>query len=91
MIERKDISGFMLMRDADGVIHLQVIADGTDNMSVVTIDAFNVNIADMLDSLMEPLAVADSLVDTSVTVINAADKEEATSDIADASADGKAE
>lgn len=76
MVERKDISGFMLMRDADGVINLQVIADGTENMSVVSIDGFNLNIADMLDSLMTALDVADSLADTSVAVINAADADD---------------
>lgn len=77
MLERKDISGFMLMCDEDGTVNLQVIARGSDNMSVVTVDAFNTNIADMLDSLMPALDVADSLADSSINVINAADVEDA--------------
>jgi hypothetical protein len=76
MVERKDISGFMLMRDPDGMINLQVIADGSDNMSVVTVDAFNIDIAGMLDSLMTALDVEHSIADTAAEVINAADAED---------------
>jgi hypothetical protein len=75
MLERKDISGFLLMRDADGIINLQIIADGSDNMSVVSVDAFNVNIADILDSLMPALDVENSIADSSIAIINAADTE----------------
>jgi len=85
MLERKDISGFMLMCDEDGIVHLQVVSNKSNNMSVVTIDAFNVNIADMLDSLMPSLDVAESLADESIKAINLADledsKEEAVSDL----------
>ena len=85
MLERKDISGFMLMCDDDGIVHLQVVSNKSNNMSVVTIDAFNVNIADMLDSLMPSLDVAESLADESIKAINLADledsKEEAVSDL----------
>jgi hypothetical protein len=77
MLERKDISGFLLMRDADGIINLQVIADGSDNMSVVAIDSFNTDIADMLDSLMPALDVENSIADSSIAIINAADAEDA--------------
>ena len=76
MVERKDISGFMLMRDPDGVINLQIIADGSENMSVVTVDAFNVDIASIIDSLMPALDVENSISDTAVAVINAADADE---------------
>jgi hypothetical protein len=76
MVERKDISGFMLMRDPDGMINLQVIADGSDNMSVVTVDAFNIDIAGMLDSLMVALDVEHSIADTAVEVINAVESED---------------
>jgi hypothetical protein len=75
MLERKDISGFLLMRDPDGIINLQIIADGSDNMSVVSVDAFNVNIADILDSLMPALDVENSIADSSIAIINAADAE----------------
>jgi hypothetical protein len=75
MLERKDISGFLLMRDSDGIINLQIIADGSDNMSVVSVDAFNVNIADILDSLMPALDVENSIADSSIAIINAADAE----------------
>jgi hypothetical protein len=77
MLERKDISGFLLMRDADGVINLQVIADGSENMSVVAIDSFNTDIAEMLDSLMPALDVENSIADSSIAIINAADAEDA--------------
>ncbi|MCI4436543.1 MAG: hypothetical protein JHC33_07015 [Ignisphaera sp.] len=76
MLERKDISGFLLMRDSDGIINLQIIADGSDNMSVVSVDAFNVNIADILDSLMPALDVENSIADSSIAIINAADAED---------------
>jgi hypothetical protein len=75
MLERKDISGFLLMRDPDGIINLQIIADGSENMSVVSVDAFNVNIADILDSLMPALDVENSIADSSIAIINAADAE----------------
>jgi hypothetical protein len=75
MLERKDISGFLLMRDSDGIINLQIIADSSDNMSVVSVDAFNVNIADILDSLMPALDVENSIADSSIAIINAADAE----------------
>ena len=76
MIDRDDISGFMLMRDEDGNIQLQVIADGSENMSVADIEAFNLDIAGMIDSLSVLLEVEGSLADTAVSVINAADAEE---------------
>ena len=77
MIDRDDISGFMLMRNEDGNIQLQVIADGSENMSVADIEAFNLDIAGMIDSLSVLLEVEDSLADTAVQVINAADAEDA--------------
>ena len=76
MIDRDDISGFMLMRNEDGNIQLQVIADGSENMSVADIEAFNLEIAGMIDSLSVLLEVEGSLADTAVSVINAADAEE---------------
>ena len=76
MIDRDDISGFMLMRDENGNIQLQVIADGSENMSVADIEAFNLDIAGMIDSLSVLLEVEGSLADTAVEVINAADAEE---------------
>ncbi len=76
MIDRDDISGFMLMRDENGNIQLQVIADGSENMSVADIEAFNLDIAGMIDSLSVLLEVEGSLADTAVSVINAADAEE---------------
>lgn len=76
MIDRDDISGFMLMRNEDGNIQLQVIADGSENMSVADIEAFNLDIAGMIDSLSVLLEVEGSLADTAVSVINAADAEE---------------
>lgn len=75
MIDRDDISGFMLMRDENGNIQLQVIADGSENMSVADIEAFNLDIAGMIDSLSAILEVEGSLADTAVSVINAADAE----------------
>lgn len=75
MIDRDDISGFMLMRNEDGNIQLQVIADGSENMSVADIEAFNLDIAGMIDSLSVLLEVEGSLADTAVQVINAADAE----------------
>lgn len=77
MIDRDDISGFMLMRNEDGNIQLQVIADGSENMSVADIEAFNLDIAGMIDSLAVLLEVQGSLADTAVQVINAADAEDA--------------
>lgn len=76
MIDRDDISGFMLMRNEDGNIQLQIIADGSENMSVADIEAFNLDIAGMIDSLSVLLEVEGSLADTAVSVINAADAEE---------------
>lgn len=76
MIDRDDISGFMLMRNEDGNIQLQVIADGSENMSVADIEAFNMDIAGMIDSLSVLLEIEGSLADTAVSVINAADAEE---------------
>ena len=76
MIDRDDISGFMLMRDENGNIQMQVIADGSENMSVADIEAFNLDIAGMIDSLSILLEVEESLADTAVSVINAADAEE---------------
>lgn len=76
MLERKDISGFLIMRDGDGIINLQVIADNTENMSVIAVDAFNVDIAEMLDSLMVALDVESSISDSALAVINAADAED---------------
>ena len=76
MIDRDDISGFMLMRNEDGNIQLQVIADGSENMSVADIESFNLDIAGMIDSLSVLLEVEGSLADTAVSVINAADAEE---------------
>ena len=76
MIDRDDISGFMLMRNEDGNIQLQVIADGSENMSVADIEAFNLDIAGMIDSLSVLLEVEGSLADAAVSVINAADVEE---------------
>lgn len=77
MIDRDDISGFMLMRNEDGNIQLQVIADGSENMSVADIEAFNLDIAGMIDSLSVLLEVEGSLADTAVQIINAADAEDA--------------
>jgi len=53
-----------------------VIADNTENMSVVTVDAFNLDIAEMLDSLMVALDVESSIADSALAVINAADAED---------------
>lgn len=76
MIGRQDISGFMLMRDQDGTVHLEVVADGTDSVSIISVDAFNTDVAGMLDSLMLALDVENSLADTAVETINAVDAEE---------------
>ena len=76
MISRKDISGFMLLRNDDGNIQLQIIADGSENMSVADIEAFNMDIAGMIDSLSELLEVEGSLADTAVDVINKADEDD---------------
>jgi hypothetical protein len=74
MLERKDVSGFMLMRDKEeGTIALQVIAEGSENMSIYAIDIKGVDIAAMLDSLMPVLDVEDSLADNAISVINVAD------------------
>ena len=80
MIDRDDISGFMIMRDENGNIQLQVIADGSENMSVADIEAFNLDIAGMIDSLSVLLEVEGSLADTAVEVINDADFQEAIKD-----------
>lgn len=77
MIARANISGFMLMRNKDGSINLQVIADGSENMSIADIEAFNIDVAGMIDSLSDLLEVEGSLADTAVEVINAADAEDA--------------
>ena len=77
MITRVNISGFMLMRNKDGSINLQVIADGSENMSIADIEAFNIDVAGMIDSLSDLLEVEGSLADTAVEVINAADAEDA--------------
>lgn len=76
MIGRQDISGFMLMRDQDGTVHLEVVADNTDSVSIISVDAFNTDVAGMLDSLMLALDVENSLADTAVETINAVDAEE---------------
>lgn len=76
MICRQDISGFMLMRDQDGTVHLEVVADNTDSVSIISVDAFNTDVAGMLDSLMLALDVENSLADTAVETINAVDAEE---------------
>lgn len=76
MISRNDISGFMLLRNDDGNIQLQIIADGSENMSVADIEAFNMDIAGMIDSLSELLEVEGSLADTAVDVINKADEDD---------------
>lgn len=76
MIGRQDISGFMLMRDQDGTVHLEVVADNTDSVSIISVDAFNTDVAGMVDSLMLALDVENSLADTAVETINAVDAEE---------------
>ena len=76
MIGRQDVSGFMLMRDQDGTVHLEVVADNTDSVSIISVDAFNTDVAGMLDSLMLALDVENSLADTAVETINAVDAEE---------------
>jgi len=66
----------MLMRDQDGTVHLEVVADNTDSVSIISVDAFNTDVAGMLDSLMLALDVENSLADTAVETINAVDAEE---------------
>lgn len=78
MVETKDISGFMLMRSEDGTINIQVIVNGSSNMSVVTVEGDNINIASMLDSLCTALDVEGSLAEMSVDIINQADIVDAT-------------
>lgn len=76
MIARADISGFMLVRDSDGNINLEVVADGTDSVSIISIDSFNTDVAGMLDELLVALDVEHSLADLAVQTINEVDAEE---------------
>jgi hypothetical protein len=80
VIQSKDISGFMLMRDEDGNINIQIIADHSVNMSVVSVEGFNIDIAAMLDSLCPALDVEGSLSDKAVESINSADELDKTLD-----------
>lgn len=76
MITRADISGFVLGRDSDGNINLEVFADGTDSVSIISVDSFNTDVAGMLDQLLVALDVEHSLADLAVQTINEVDVEE---------------
>ena len=77
-ITTKDINGFMLMKLENGNMLLQVVANGSENMSVVEIDMdVPFEVSAVLDSLSAALEVEGSLAEAAVLGINAADEQDA--------------
>ena len=77
-ITTKDINGFMLMKLENGNMLLQVVANGSENMSVVEIDMdVPFEVSAVLDSLSTALEVEGSLSEAAVLGINAADERDA--------------
>lgn len=77
-ITTNDINGFMLMKLENGNMLLQVVANGSENMSVVEIDMdVPFEVAAVLDSLSTALEVEGSLAEAAVLGINAADEQDA--------------